>query len=119
MSRTVRGLRLARLLPLALVSLLMAAVAVAGDWKGETTTVDGVPHVKNPASPMEEPMKVALQENWRLGGDSEDEDEFLRFIEAERIEAGLPAEEVSVTVPYTEEAAETIRELEEIADDSE
>ncbi len=49
---------------------LLLAAAVAG--AGEVTTVDGVPHIRNGATPAEGTVSWALQERWRIGGDDED-----------------------------------------------
>jgi len=56
------------------------AGAAASDWKGKTETREGVLHVLNPAEPAEPPMEIALDERWRIGGDSESEDEFFGVI---------------------------------------
>ena len=44
---------------------------LAADWKGEIAVRDGVTHVVNPESPVEE-MTVTLKELWRVGGDDEE-----------------------------------------------
>ena len=60
---------------------LIATGASAGSWKGEETRDEaGVLQIMNPATGMEEPTTIELDELWRLGGDSEDEDEFFGVI---------------------------------------
>jgi len=54
--------------------------AAASDWKGKTETREGVLHVLNPAEPAEPPMEITLDERWRIGEDSESEDEFFGVI---------------------------------------
>ena len=68
-------IRVASCLALALV---LALPALAAEPPVETR--DGVPHVMNPATPMDGATTVALEELWRLGGDSEDEEEFFGVI---------------------------------------
>jgi hypothetical protein len=65
------------------ITIAIAAVAgavVAADWQGTESTKDGVLHIMNPASAMESPTDVDLSQRWRLGGESEDEDEFFGVI---------------------------------------
>lgn len=71
-----------RLLTLVLaLGLLFAFAGTAGAaWKGQVVDKNGVPHVMNPAEPMEAAMDVTLQELWRLGGETDDEDEFFGVI---------------------------------------
>jgi len=75
---------------LPILLLLCAALShppAASEWQGERRVVDGVPHVFNPAEPMESPAAYELRELWRfseesggealfgtLGGVTEDED---------------------------------------------
>ncbi len=74
--RSVRVLGLA----LALV-VSLSGLAVAGDWAGTTTTDEaGVAHVKNPTKPINPPVTAELKELWRLGGDTDDENEFFGVI---------------------------------------
>ena len=70
-------------LTLLLALLLCAAsvgVATAGKWKGKTIDEGGVPHMVNPAEGMEKARSIQLEELWRLGGDSDDEDEFFGIV---------------------------------------
>lgn len=61
--------------------LLDASSVSAGPWKGkETTDENGVLQVMNPSQAIEKATTVDLDELWRLGGDSEDEDEFFGII---------------------------------------
>ena len=55
----------------AAVTLLGTTTLLAADWKGEIAVRDGVTHVVNPESPVEE-MTVTLKELWRVGGDDEE-----------------------------------------------
>ncbi len=59
---------------------LLSPLAFAEEWKGTTRTVDGVEQVMNPADPLEEPVTLVLEESWRLGGDSDSDDEFFGVI---------------------------------------
>jgi hypothetical protein len=74
------GAPLRRRLPLAglliLLSILLALPALAG-WQDQVPS--GVKVVNNPAEPSVR-TSVELNELWRLGGDSEDEDEFFGII---------------------------------------
>jgi len=54
--------------------------AFGADWKGTEETRDGVLHVMNPATPSNGSTTVELEELWRLGGDTDDEDEFFGLI---------------------------------------
>ncbi|MBC8366414.1 hypothetical protein H8E52_03295, partial [bacterium] len=54
----------------------------AGAWKGQETQEDGVKVVLNPAEGMEKAKTVELEELWRIGGDTDDEDEFFGLIAA-------------------------------------
>ncbi len=71
---------IASLTLLATVSLALVAPASAADWKGTEATVDGVVHMKNPAEPMIGKVTMELEELWRIGGDTDDEDEFFGVI---------------------------------------
>ncbi len=57
-----------------------AAPSLAADWKGEETVKDGVRCVVNPAEPIEPLSTSVLKELWRIGGDTDDEDEFFGVI---------------------------------------
>lgn len=61
------------------VSLLISP-ADAGSWKGREEVRDGAVHVLNPADGMEPPVNVELKELWRIGGDTDNEDEFFGVI---------------------------------------
>ena len=70
-------------LKLITIAIAIAAVAgsvVAADWQGTETQKDGVLNIMNPANAMESPTEVDLKQRWRLGGESEDEDEFFGVI---------------------------------------
>lgn len=66
---------------------ITTTAAIAGPWEGTETVKDGVPHIQNPATPMESPITIALQELWRIGGDSENEGEFFGVIGAATVDA--------------------------------
>jgi hypothetical protein len=59
---------------------LTASPADAGKWTGVQETIDGVLHVKNPAEGMESKKTIELEELWRIGGDTDAEDEFFGVI---------------------------------------
>jgi len=63
-----------------LVLALFVGPAGAADWKGQEMEKDGVLHVVNPGAPSEAPVEIELSERWRLGGDTEDQDEFFGVI---------------------------------------
>lgn len=67
-------------LALAACVLLVSVVAWAGDWKGEDTVKDGVRSMINPAQPTEPALTSSPTELWRIGGDTDDEDEFFGVI---------------------------------------
>ena len=81
-ARRAAHLRLAtaRLILTVMALLAAAAPAAAATWTGKEEVREGVRHVMNPAKAMEEPTTVKLQELWRLGGESEDENEFFGLI---------------------------------------
>jgi hypothetical protein len=58
----------------------VSAPSMAGDWAGKVETVDGVKVVANPATPIKDATTVAMDEMWRLGGYSDNEDEFFGVI---------------------------------------
>jgi 6-bladed beta-propeller len=63
------------------VVVVIAARANAGDWKGKVTTgSDGTKTVSNPATGYAEAATIKLPEVWRVGGNSENEDEFFGVI---------------------------------------
>jgi hypothetical protein len=72
-----------------LTAFLPAAFpAVASQWNGEKVEKDGVSHIMNPAAPTETPVTVQLEELWRLGGDSESDEEFFGVIGAIALDEG-------------------------------
>ena len=79
-------------IPFVVVLVIFVAVAVspltAGPWQGEEITKDGVVHVLNPETPIETPLTIPLEELWRLGGDSESDEEFFDVIGAVASESG-------------------------------
>jgi hypothetical protein len=60
--------------------VIVTARAHAGDWQGKVATANGVKTVSNPATGFAAPATVKLPELWRLGGDSESEEEFFGVI---------------------------------------
>lgn len=76
--RTVRPVFL--LLTCLFLVALAASPALADDWKGETKTEAGIIHIMNPATGTEDPVTIELEELWRVGGDTDNEDEFFGVI---------------------------------------
>ncbi len=62
------------------IASYMSSASLAGKWKGEEVTKEGILHVMNPATPMESSKTFKLKELWRIGGDTDDEDEFFGVI---------------------------------------
>jgi hypothetical protein len=54
--------------------------AAAGDWKGSEETKEGVLHVMNPAQPANGSVTVTPKELWRIGGDTDDENQLFGVI---------------------------------------
>ncbi len=54
--------------------------ASAADWKGTDEVRDGVRVLLNPSDPMEPVIESTPEELWRIGGDTDDEDEFFGVI---------------------------------------
>jgi hypothetical protein len=63
-----------------LLLLTAAAAADAGTWKGHEERRDGVLYVSNPTEPADGAASVELRELWRLGGESEADEEFFGVI---------------------------------------
>ncbi len=59
-----------------------SAPVLADDWQGSEIKKDGIIHVMNPAEPVAGTSEIDLIEQWRLGGDTEDDDEFFGVIVA-------------------------------------
>lgn len=58
-----------------------ATKTYAGQWAGKVTTgANGTKTVSNPAKGFAEPATIKLPELWRLGGDSESEEDFFGVI---------------------------------------
>ncbi len=66
----------------AFVFTLHTVVATAETWQGKIVEEDGIAHVSNPATPIVPPETIKLDEVWRLGGDSEADEEFFGVIVA-------------------------------------
>ncbi|NIM20780.1 MAG: 6-bladed beta-propeller [Candidatus Latescibacteria bacterium] len=70
------GLALARFVRVVIPVLLLAVVShtsFADTWQGKEVVKDGVLHVMNPAQPVEDPITIAPDELWRIGGDEEED----------------------------------------------
>ena len=59
---------------------LVATTSVAADWKGKDVAIEGIRTIQNPAEPIHEPFTATLDELWRLGGDTDVEEEFFGVI---------------------------------------
>jgi len=81
------SLALAAVLVLMFVSVADISTADAGDWKGSETTVEGKKVMTNPTAGFKKPSTVEMEELWRLGGDTDDEDEFFGVIADIEIDA--------------------------------
>jgi hypothetical protein len=57
-----------------------AGTGLADPWQGEETTKDGVVHVMSPATPSDGTRTADLEELWRIGGDTDVEEEFFGVI---------------------------------------
>jgi hypothetical protein len=64
------------------LALLLGATALASAaaWQGQMTQEDGVTMVSNPKTGVEAPVTVKLDELWRIGGDTDNDDEFFGVI---------------------------------------
>lgn len=65
------------------LSLAIVAVAVqveAGTWKGKEITKEGAKYIVNPAEGMEKATTSELKELWRIGGDTDSDEEFFGVI---------------------------------------
>jgi len=63
------------------VAMTLAPInAAAAEWKGTVSEEGGKRIIMNPATGIMESSSVKLDELWRLGGDSDDEDEFFGVI---------------------------------------
>lgn len=64
------------------LALLLGATALASAaaWKGQMTQENGVTMVSNPKTGVEAPVNVKLDELWRIGGDTDNDDEFFGVI---------------------------------------
>ncbi len=79
---TYRGLSpLTSVLCAPFLALALAASATAGEWTGREEIRDGATHILNPADPLEPAQTLKPVERWRLGGDSEAEEEIFGRVE--------------------------------------
>lgn len=77
--------RVWRVFAVALVLFVIAVVVMstrshAAGWAGKVATVNGVKTVQNPATGFAPPATVKLPEVWRIGGDSESEEDLFGVI---------------------------------------
>jgi hypothetical protein len=74
------GPRRASFAPIAILLVILASALsppAAADWEGKQLQQGDVILMQNPAEPMLAPTTIHPTEAWRLGGDSDDEDEFF------------------------------------------
>ena len=65
-----------RALAAGLVTLLALAAFVspaAAGWQGKEVEKEGVTHVMNPVKSAERPTTLKLEEEWRIGGEDDEE----------------------------------------------
>ena len=74
------ALALLSLMAVFVLTLFSADGVLADSWKGKEVKKENVLHIMNPATPMMESKTVELNELWRIGGDTDDEDEFFGVI---------------------------------------
>jgi hypothetical protein len=58
----------------------IAPPALADEWKGKEDLRDGARYMVNPNEPMQSSLSSTPKELWRIGGDTDDEDEFFGVI---------------------------------------
>jgi len=58
---------------LLMLTAMAPSATAAGAWTGKEVMQDGVLHVQNPASPIEQPTTLTPKELWRVSGDEDDE----------------------------------------------
>ncbi len=63
---------------LALIAFVMSlaitvSISAAADWKGSVVDKDGIPHMMNPAEPIEAPTSIKLEKLWHVSGDDSDD----------------------------------------------
>lgn len=63
-----------------LLITLFAGSAPAGEWKGVEAKVGDALHIKNPATAIDAPMEIHLDEVFRLGGWDGGDDEFFGVV---------------------------------------
>lgn len=76
----------------AIICLVLAAITVvpaaANKWQGQEIAKNGALYVMNPAAAAEPASEMVLEERWRLGGDTDDEDEFFGILTHIMADAG-------------------------------
>ncbi len=70
----------ARTLALTAVLAVGLAPTAVADWSGTETTVDGQRLIRNPDTPMNPARTVELEELWRVGGYSDDDDQIFGVV---------------------------------------
>lgn len=65
---------------------MTTATASTGTWDGKEVVRDGVRHVLNPATSIDDPITVRLQERWRVG-EGDDEEVFFGMINGVAVDA--------------------------------
>jgi hypothetical protein len=81
--------RAAAAAPLSLAIVWATAAPAAGSgaappgaaWRGEEVVEEGITHVRNPAAPIEAPVTLEPEELWRLGGETEADEEIFGRVE--------------------------------------
>ena len=72
-TRVASAIVLASAFMLILSSSPTVTISHAGTWNGSVESEDGVPHVKNPGTPIEGLATIQLKEQWRRGTDDSEE----------------------------------------------
>ncbi|MCP4544968.1 MAG: 6-bladed beta-propeller [bacterium] len=67
---------------LSLLPLFLFAPALAAEWQGRSVEREGVIWIENPLEPMEPPLTLTPEKLWRIGGATDNDDEFFGFIGA-------------------------------------
>ncbi|MCP4546461.1 MAG: 6-bladed beta-propeller [bacterium] len=65
---------------LLLTFVILTPAAQAGRWEGREEVIDGITHVINPEQPMEKNRFLKPRELWRLGGESEADEEMFGMV---------------------------------------
>ena len=68
------------LFALGICLVLAGSASPAADWVPTETEKDGIRHVISPDLPRDGQVTVELEELWRIGGDTESDEEFFGVI---------------------------------------